>query len=123
MALPSLLIPRSGSLSVNTDKKRGSIASSLRRDSAIVTDAPITPPMSPDQGDKDMDAQDDSMVTEPAVETSADMEIDSNTPTDSVGSTQPSGPLRLLEDEQVHIQRSGLKLKDFEVRGTLGALL
>ncbi|KII88714.1 hypothetical protein PLICRDRAFT_111376 [Plicaturopsis crispa FD-325 SS-3] len=30
-------------------------------------------------------------------------------------------PLRLLEDEQVHVERSGrLKLTDFEVKGTLG---
>jgi protein kinase A len=32
----------------------------------------------------------------------------------------PHRPLRLLEDEQVHLQRSGIKLTDFEVRGTLG---
>lgn len=32
----------------------------------------------------------------------------------------PQRPLRLLEDEQVHLQRSGLRLTDFEVRGTLG---
>jgi len=30
-------------------------------------------------------------------------------------------PQRLLEDEKVHLQRSGIKLSDFEVRGTLGA--
>lgn len=29
-------------------------------------------------------------------------------------------PQRLLEDEKVHLQRSGIKLSDFEVRGTLG---
>lgn len=29
-------------------------------------------------------------------------------------------PIRLLEDEKVHLQKSGLKLTDFEVRGTLG---
>ena len=29
-------------------------------------------------------------------------------------------PQRLLEDEKVHLQRSGIKLADFEVRGTLG---
>ncbi|KAF9567621.1 kinase-like protein [Agrocybe pediades] len=29
-------------------------------------------------------------------------------------------PHRLLEDEKVHLQRSGINLSDFEVRGTLG---
>jgi len=29
-------------------------------------------------------------------------------------------PLRLLEEEAVHLQSTGLKLTDFEVRGTLG---
>jgi hypothetical protein len=32
----------------------------------------------------------------------------------------PPRPQRLLEDEKVHLQRSGIKLADFEVRGTLG---
>jgi protein kinase A len=33
----------------------------------------------------------------------------------------PRAPLRLLEDEQVHVEQSGhLKLKDFEIKGTLG---
>jgi protein kinase A len=35
--------------------------------------------------------------------------------------TPPKPPLRLLEDEQVHVEKSGsLKLKDFEIKGTLG---
>lgn len=29
-------------------------------------------------------------------------------------------PLRLLEDEHVHLQKSGLNLSDFDVRDTLG---
>jgi protein kinase A len=32
----------------------------------------------------------------------------------------PQRPLRVLEDEQIHLQRAGLRLTDFEVRGTLG---
>jgi len=32
----------------------------------------------------------------------------------------PPHPQRLLEDEKVHLQHSGIKLVDFEVRGTLG---
>ena len=32
----------------------------------------------------------------------------------------PPRPQRLLEDEKVHLQHSGIKLVDFEVRGTLG---
>lgn len=35
--------------------------------------------------------------------------------------TPPKQPMRLLEDEQVHIEQRGLlKLKDFEIKGTLG---
>jgi protein kinase A len=38
--------------------------------------------------------------------------------------TPPKPPLRLLEDEQVHIEKSGsLRLKDFEIKGTLGQFL
>ncbi|THV07864.1 kinase-like protein [Dendrothele bispora CBS 962.96] len=42
-----------------------------------------------------------------------------STPPRSAG---PEGqrPERLLENEEVHLQRTGLKLTDFEVRGTLG---
>ncbi|KAF7975278.1 hypothetical protein HWV62_10028 [Athelia sp. TMB] len=35
--------------------------------------------------------------------------------------TPPRPPQRLLEDEQVHVERSGLlRLRDFEIKGTLG---
>jgi hypothetical protein len=33
----------------------------------------------------------------------------------------PRPPTRLLEDEKVHVEKSGTKLTDFEVKGTLGA--
>jgi protein kinase A len=45
------------------------------------------------------------------------MEIEPQSPR----SVAPQRPLRLLEDEQVHLQRAGLRLTDFEVRGTLGS--
>ncbi|KAF9001933.1 kinase-like domain-containing protein [Cyathus striatus] len=43
-------------------------------------------------------------------------------PQSAAGPATPSNhpPQRLLEDEHVHLSRNGLKLSDFEVRGTLG---
>ncbi|KAJ3843281.1 cAMP dependent protein kinase [Lentinula raphanica] len=38
-----------------------------------------------------------------------------------IGGPEGHRPLRLLEDEEVHLQKSGIKLTDFEVRGTLGS--
>lgn len=38
--------------------------------------------------------------------------------------TPPRPPLRLLEDEQEHVEQSGLlRLKDFEIKGTLGQFI
>ncbi|KAF9472774.1 kinase-like protein [Pholiota conissans] len=49
------------------------------------------------------------------------MEVDTASPLEETGPGHPiSGPQRLLEDEKVHLQKSGIKLSDFEVRGTLG---
>jgi hypothetical protein len=45
-----------------------------------------------------------------------EMEVDA-----ADSSMAPVTPLRLLEDERVHLQRSGLRLTDFEVKGTLGS--
>lgn len=39
-----------------------------------------------------------------------------------MGGPEGHRPLKLLEDEEVHLQKSGIKLTDFEVRGTLGEL-
>lgn len=47
-----------------------------------------------------------------------DMEVDPQSPRAAV----PQPPLRLLEDEQVHLQRDSLRLTDFEVTRTLGSL-
>ncbi|KIK63696.1 hypothetical protein GYMLUDRAFT_162309 [Collybiopsis luxurians FD-317 M1] len=37
-----------------------------------------------------------------------------------MGGPEGHRPVRLLEDEKVHLQKKGIKLTDFEVRGTLG---
>ncbi len=106
----------------------------------MIPDAPMTPPLSPGHSihsldDADMDFGDDSILVDeeprysgPQVDHSR-MDTRENTiiaPPASADSptphSAPQRPLRLLEDEQVHLQRSGLKLTDFEVRGTLGVL-
>ncbi|KAJ7684702.1 putative cyclic AMP-dependent protein kinase catalytic subunit [Mycena polygramma] len=104
----------------------------------IVPDAPMTPPMSP--GHSESGEGEDSIVIDAqprysgpethgphssAHQTWSDsvpfrdfgeMEIEPHSPR----AVAPQRPLRLLEDEQVHLQRAGLHLTDFEVRGTLG---
>ncbi|KAJ6500451.1 putative cyclic AMP-dependent protein kinase catalytic subunit [Mycena sanguinolenta] len=102
----------------------------------IVPDAPMTPPMSPGHSENG----EDSIVIDAEPRYSGpetlgphsvprqpwsdsipfrdfgDMEIEPQSPRP----VAPQRPLRLLEDEQVHLQRAGLRLTDFEVRGTLG---
>lgn len=100
----------------------------------IVPDAPLTPPMSPGHSENG----DDSIVIDaeprysgpethgphsavwsesvPPCRDSSDMEVDLRP-----AAVQPQPPLRILEDEQVHLQRTGLRLTDFEVTRTLGS--
>ncbi|KAL1730248.1 putative cyclic AMP-dependent protein kinase catalytic subunit [Schizophyllum commune] len=100
--------PRSGSISLP------------RRESQVVPDAPITPPLSP--GHSELSIDDVEMVDrvlpppgpahhQPHQPPHLDMQVDEE---------RPQPPLRLLEDEKVHLQKYGIKLTDFEVRGTLG---
>jgi protein kinase A len=75
----------------------------------------MTPPLSPGRNE----ISTDHIVVDSDLDSHAapEMQVDHPDPsTDSV--SQP--PLRLLEDEHVHLQKSGLRLSDFEVRGTLG---
>ncbi|KAF9036896.1 putative cyclic AMP-dependent protein kinase catalytic subunit [Hymenopellis radicata] len=106
-------------LPILTVPSRSTRGSNARRESQpMIPDAPMTPPLSPGHSihsldDADMDFGDDSILREYKYAPPAS--ADSPTP-----HSAPQRPLRLLEDEQVHLQRSGLKLTDFEVRGTLG---
>jgi hypothetical protein len=50
------------------------------------------------------------------------MEVDRETIDEEQEAMPPPRPRRLLEDETVHLTRTGIELSDFEVRGTLGSL-
>lgn len=98
----------------------------------MVTDAPITPPLSPGRSTASLDSleidlddveEDDSIVVDaeprysgPTVDNQ--MQASGTVEPPAPGKGRP--PLRALEDEQVHLQKTGVKLTDFEVRGTLG---
>jgi protein kinase A len=80
----------------------------------------MTPPLSPARRDSEphhgapeRDLRDAAIAIQSQI---AEMEVDHSKPAD----TTSQGPLRLLEDEHVHLQKSGLRLSDFDVRGTLG---
>lgn len=99
----------------------------------VCTDIPLTPPMSP--------KPEQSIVTIPSQEVcpainhqlihpgnaptvpSDSMDVDRETIDEEQEVMSPPCPRRLLEDEAVHLTRKGIKLSDFEVRGTLGSLL
>ncbi|KAG5645891.1 hypothetical protein DXG03_005038 [Asterophora parasitica] len=102
--------------------------SGRRESQARVMETPITPPLSPGQSEQGVDAivvdaeprysGPESIVAQSetkdaAIRAKTEMEVDRDTAT-------AQRPIRFLEDEQVHLQRSGLKLSDFDVRGTLG---
>jgi len=127
--------PRSSSLSLASGD-RGSPLHPPRRDSeAVLSEGPMTPPMSP--GHSEEGCMEDSITvdSEPRFSGPKQPPMPSN-----LGQVQqewkpsldeemdglrvltpPKPPLRLLEDEQVHVEKSGLlRLKDFEIKGTLG---
>ena len=106
--------------------RRPSTTSLLSRQSQILLpNAPPTPPLSPNNAEPQFDqimvdaepCSEDPHPEKLSTESSSEpMEVeDAGYP-----ATEPQRPLRLLEDEKVHLQRFGLKLSDFEVRGTLG---
>lgn len=100
---------------------------------------PITPPLSPGHSessedddyllDEDMnvddegssDSQEGVQYAQPLTPAQSDfsgMHVDTQT-----SEEPPQPPLRLLEDERIHLQPTGpggIRLSDFEVRGTLG---
>jgi len=85
--------------------------------------------MSPGRSEPSVE-EDDSVVVEfsdPDVLISPSqgdaMEVDQRPSSEDsleVSTNASQQPTRLLEDEKVHLQKSGLRLTDFEVRGTLG---
>jgi hypothetical protein len=116
------------------------ITATIRRNSEIsVQEGPITPPLSPPQSEA---GADDAIIVE-SDRHFINVDNDGCSPPRILGSspntqpgpsedmetkqtrmaTPPRPPLRLLEDEQVHVERSGLLgLTDFEIKGTLGLL-
>jgi len=82
----------------------------------LVPNAPPTPPLSPNHAEPQFDQIMVDAELCPGDPHPESMEVEDA----RYLATEPKRPLRLLEDEKVHLQRSGLKLSDFEVRGTLG---
>jgi hypothetical protein len=125
----SLVIPPSSSI-LQSNPRLLSTSDLLRREpQAIISDAPMTPPLSPARSELAVDTivvdselhlnAPERDLRDAAVDIRtqiAEMEVDRSKPSDNVS----QGPLRLLEDEHVHLQKSGLRLSDFDVRGTLG---
>lgn len=106
----------------------------------VITDAPITPPLSPKSlpGRQDSMAVDNTPSRTAAHHGAVDEQQESmdfeKTPSAESGQSAMAvemsesealddpakSPARLLEDEQVRLQPVDLKLSDFDVRGTLG---
>lgn len=95
-----------------------------RKDSkAIITEAPITPPMSPNRSEQDEETMSiDSVALFP--QQNSDTSTKDSDPDKEMEIEQPKPmqqSVRHLKDEEEHLQKVGsLKLTDFEVRGTLG---
>jgi protein kinase A len=96
----------------------------------VCADIPLTPPLSPkpDQSTVAIPSQElcDHQFIHPADDSqtsSQSMEVDRETIDEEQEPMSPPSPRRLLEDETMHLTRTGVKLSDFEVRGTLGSLL
>lgn len=128
MTPSSLGLPRSASFPASPDDPSLPAAALRRRESEV----PITPPLSPTPSEKGvedsiiidaepslhvLDASASETATDSEAGDSISMEVDDVEPPIT---TRP--PERCLEDEQVHIEKSGPKLTDFEVKGTLGEL-
>lgn len=128
----SLVPPRSHSLPAAADDfRRPSVAYPPRQEPHVVcANAPLTPPLSPKPSQHidsitiegectpiniKLDSQ-ENILQPPEL-----MDVDATSPTVTEEDSQPATrPSRNLEDEKVHLHRSGVRLSDFEVRGTLG---
>ena len=132
MSPPALISSRSLSLPTSSqdDIRRPSLTYPTRQPSQMVClDTPLTPPMSP-KLDQDVPIKEQRNQAEESKETGQLQYLDDNIQdtaepmdVDTANNEAPlHRPQRLLEDEKVHLQRSGIKLSDFEVRGTLGML-
>ena len=95
----------------------------------VCTDIPLTPPSSP--GPEQSIVAITSQELCPGINhqfihlgdgPSEPMEVDRETIDEEQDAVPPPRPRRLLEDETVHLTRTGIMLSDFEVRGTLGSL-
>jgi len=129
---PPAFITRSLSLpSPQEDIRRPSLTYPTRQPSQMVCldtpTTPLTPPMSPILK-KDMPIEDQHNQTKSDSKENGQLQdvqaIPQDAPdtmdVDTADDVVLHRPQRLLEDEKVHLQRSGIKLSDFEVRGTLG---
>jgi len=126
---PAQVLPsHSSSLPVPPESSRRVSLPSRTDPQTVFADVPMTPPLSPKQTEVDTiqdplnTAESDGtgpesipMAVDDSQSLSNLMQVD-----DAEKVVSPQPPQRLLEDERVHLQRSGLKLSDFEVRGTLG---
>lgn len=80
----------------------------------MITETPITPPMSPTQSER----YGDTMSLDSAAPSLAESESEDKM---EVEPKPVLAPLRHLEDEEEHLHKGEtLRLTDFEVRGTLG---
>ncbi|KAH7914676.1 cyclic AMP-dependent protein kinase catalytic subunit [Hygrophoropsis aurantiaca] len=107
---------------------------SVRQDLNTTCDGPLTPPTSP--GHSEDGISNPFAVDDNATRTNSESQPANRPPSplstpnswaasdwqmEGHSSSLPRAPARQLEDEQVHVERSGmLKLTDFEVRGALG---
>ncbi|KAJ7632222.1 putative cyclic AMP-dependent protein kinase catalytic subunit [Roridomyces roridus] len=91
----------------------------------VVPDAPLTPPNSENGDDIVIDTEPrysgpETHGPHSAVWSDSAPSVDMDVESQPRAAPPPQPPLRILEDEQVHLQRTGLHLTDFEVTRTLG---
>jgi len=96
----------------------------------VFANGPLTPPLSPkpEQSIASISSQElfsdinhQCIHVRDIVSATSDLMDDKETVDEEMDMNPSSHPRRVLEDEAVRFTRSGLKLADFEVRGTLGA--
>lgn len=127
---PPALLSRSSSLPISPESSRRVSLPSRTDPQTVFADVPMTPPLSPEVDTIQIIAdpletpesdgtgpESTAIAVDDSQSLSNTMQVD-----DAEKVVSPQPPQRLLEDERVHLQRSGLKLSDFEVRGTLGTV-